>query len=148
MTLLSLALLHVSFELQTSVALLIATILFHSACSVLFMVLAHFVIVMHVSVGKTSTSARFHKAAQNPQAFNECVTRSVAMDKGNLSPTLWSVIAVGDPPFKLYTVFYPQFSPQMLRTWFVWFFSAHSDTISRLFFACCLSFLWVKLWTF
>ena len=40
-TLLPLALLHVSFELQTSVALLIATILFLSVCSVLFMVLAH-----------------------------------------------------------------------------------------------------------
>ena len=92
MTFLSLALLHVSFVLQTSVALLIATILFHSVCSVLFMMLAHFVILMHVSVGKTSTSARFHKAAQNPQAFNECVTRSDAMDRGTFRPLFGALL--------------------------------------------------------
>ena len=56
------------------------------------MMLAHFVILMHVSVGKTSTSARFHKAAQNPQAFNECVTRSDAMDRGTFRPLFGALL--------------------------------------------------------
>ena len=68
-TLLPLALLHVSFELQTSVALLIATILFLSVCSVLFMVLAHSFLLCTCLSARPPRVPDSTEAAQNPQSL-------------------------------------------------------------------------------